>query len=198
MIDCFDISNIGESVIVGSCVQYKNKEPHKGGWRLYNIQGNFGQDDFRSMYEVISRRYRTMPLPNLILIDGGIQQVNFALRALQELGLHCHVRGLAKEEEIIIFPVGERFVLNRRLEASKLLIRIRDAAHKFAITQSRHRYKKRYKASELDEILGIGEATKFKLLHVFGSLDVIKKATLEELDSAIGKHRAAIVFKHFH
>lgn len=197
IIDFFDISNIGESVIVGSCVQFKNRAPNKSGYRLYNIQETFGQDDFRSMEEVIRRRYTTMPLPNLIMVDGGILQVNFALRALQELNLHCHVRGLAKREETIIFPVGKALKLNLQEQGAKLILRMRDAAHNFAIEHSRNRFKKHYKHSVLDDIAGIGESTKFKLLKHFGSLEKIQKASLEELEKAIGKARAKIVFEFF-
>lgn len=197
IIDFFDISNIGESVIVGSCVQFKNKSPNKSGYRLYNIQGSFGQDDFRSMQEVIRRRYTSMPLPNLIMVDGGLLQVNFALKALQELELHCHVRGLAKREETIIFPVGKQVKLNLTSPGSKLLVRMRDAAHNFAIEHSRNRFKKHYKHSVLDDIAGIGESTKFKLLKHFSSLEKIKSASLKELEEAIGKNRAQIVFQFF-
>ena len=198
IIDCFDISNYGESVIVGACVQYKNKLPNKSAWRLYNIRGDFGQDDFRSMHEAIKRRYTHQELPNLIIVDGGSIQLNFALRALKELGLECPIVGLAKKEETVIFPDGRELKLNRKLDSSKLLIRIRDSVHNFSIQHSRRSFLKHYKKSELDEISGIGTATKFELLRKFGSLENIKRATLEEICDVVGVSRGTKIYDHFH
>ncbi len=199
IIDCFDISNFGESVISGACVQFKNKVANKSAYRLYNIKGDFGQDDFRSMHEVIKRRYKVMDLPDLLLIDGGHIQVSFARRALAELGLSCAVRGLAKREETIIFPLGKEVVLSRRQEGAKLLLKIRDSVHNFVIRQSRNRFKHLYKQSELDGIPGIGDATKFALLTGFeGSVINIKKASKKELVSLLGQARGTKVYNHFH
>ncbi len=197
VIDCFDISNYGDSVIVGACVQYKNKQPNKQAWRLYNIQGQFGQDDFRAIHEVIKRRYFKEALPDLIVIDGGHIQVDFALKALRELGLNCIVIGLAKKEETIVFPEGNTLKLNEKLESAKLLMRIRDAVHNFAINHSRRSFRKHYKKSELDNILGIGDATKFLLLQEFGSLEQIKKINLEDLSLKIGFKKAKLVYTYF-
>lgn len=196
-IDCFDISNYGEKIIVGACVQFKNRQPYKSGYRVYNIQGDFGQDDFRSMHETLKRRYAKMPLPDLIIIDGGLQQVSFAQKALDDLGLSCAMVGLAKQEETIIFPDGKRLVLNRKKEASKLIIQMRDAVHNFSLTQSRTQYKKHYKHSELDDIVGIGPKTKFLLLHEFGSLEAIKKASKEELSEVVGAQKAQMIYDTF-
>lgn len=198
VIDCFDISNIGESVIVGACVQFKNKQPFKSGWRLYTIKGDFGQDDFRSMHEVIKRRYSKEPLPDLLLIDGGLIQVDFVVRALKELGLECAVVGLAKKEERIVFPEGDSFVLARRKEYAKLIMRIRDAVHAFAVRFSRTRYKNTYKKSELDLIFGVGQKTKFELLHAFGSVENLKGASLEDIEKVVGVKRARLVYDYFH
>jgi excinuclease ABC subunit C len=197
IIDCIDISNYGESVIVGACVQFKDKEPYKTHWRAYTIQGDFGQDDFRSMHEVIKRRYAKMPLPDLLVIDGGVLQVKFALQALSELGATCPVVGLAKREETIIFPGGEALKLNRQKAESKLIIRMRDAVHNFALRYSRKQFTRTYKHSQLDDIVGIGSATKFKLLNSFASLDAIKNASFEDLEKAIGS-RATLVYNFFH
>ena len=194
IIDCFDISNFGETAIVGACVQFKNKEPNKSEWRTYNIRGNFGQDDFRSIHEVIKRRYEKHPLPDLIIIDGGTIQVDFATRALKELQLNCKVIGLGKKEETIFFPNGKNFKLNRRLAASKLIMKIRDATHNFVIRNSRNRFKKIYKESELDNIPGIGNITKFTLLRKLGSIENIKKTSLKKLVEIIGSKRGRIIF----
>ncbi len=194
-IDCFDISNYGATVVVGACVQYKKRQPNKGAWRLYNIKGDFGQDDFRSMQEVLLRRYSALALPDLIIIDGGPVQVDFAQRALTALNLNCSVIGLAKEEETVIFPDGRRLVLNRKLASAKLIIAMRDAVHRFAITHSRRRFKSLYKHSVLDEITGIGDITKFKLLREFGSIERISQASFDELARVVGRDRAEkIVF----
>jgi len=197
IIECFDISNFGESVIAGACVQFKNKQPNKSAWRTYNISGDFGQDDFRAIHQIIKRRYSKHTLPDLIIIDGGKLQVDFALKALSELGLSCNIVGLAKKEETIVFADGRCLKLNKRLEGSKLIIKIRDSVHKFAIGFSRNKFKKVYKKSVLDEIKGIGEKTKFDLLANFGSLENIKKAGFEELAEQIGGKRAKLVFEYF-
>lgn len=189
-IDCFDISNYGDKVVVGACVQFKNGKPYKNAWRHYNIKGDFGQDDFRSMAEVITRHYASNPLPDLIIIDGGMLQVQFAQQALKAKGLDCAIVGLAKQEETIIFSNGAALVLKRKEPAARLIMRIRDATHNFAIGHSRTRFAKHYKQSILDEIPSIGAKTKFKLLHELGSLEAIEQAPFETLVKIIGQARA--------
>lgn len=186
-IECFDISNMGESNIVGSCVQFKDRKPFYKNYAHYNIRGNFGQDDFRSMHEVVKRRYSRFPLPELILIDGGHIQLKFAIKALQELNLMTTIIGLAKREETIVFPDGTEKRLNRKLASSRLLLQIRDATHNHVINFYRRKHKKSYKKSELDDIKGIGEKTKFKLLKEFKSIANMKKASEKELERIVGK-----------
>ncbi|HBS48028.1 TPA: excinuclease ABC subunit C [Candidatus Dependentiae bacterium] len=198
IIDCFDISNFGEDVIVGGCVQFKGTQPNKSQYQYFNIKGDFGQDDFRSIHEVVKRRYAKYSLPDLLLIDGGSIQVDFAQKALKELKLNCPVIGLAKKEETIIFPDGKSLRLNLKKDGAKLLIKIRDSVHNFVIAQSRKVFKKSYKHSALDDIVGIGESTKFKLLQCFGSVEAVQKTNLEQLTDCIGKSRAEVVYKFFH
>jgi len=186
VIDCFDISNIGESLVVGACVQFKNSVPNTSAWQLFNVEGNFGQDDFRAIHEVVKRRYEKHPLPDLIVIDGGAIQIDFAIKALKELNLKSVIVGLAKKEETIIFQDGNSLLLNRKKEGSKLLIKIRNSTHNFVIKHCRKSFTNIYKKSELDDIKGIGPIIKFKLLNHFKSIDAIKKASSEELALIVG------------
>ena len=194
IIECFDISNLGESNIVGSCIQFKDRKPNFAAYAHYNIKGNFGQDDFRSMHEVVKRRYSRFPLPDIIIIDGGHIQLDFALKAIKELNLIPPIIfGLAKKEETLIFPDKKEKKLNKRLASSKLLIQIRDATHRHVINFYRKKHKKSYKKSELDQIPGIGEKTKFKLLKRFKSVQAIKQASTKELEQVVNKRLAKAI-----
>ena len=190
IIECFDISNIGAAHMVGACIQFKDKKPNKSAYAHYNIKEVSDQDDFRALYEVIQRRYSKFPLPDLLLIDGGQIQLKFVLQALTDINLlPPSTIGLAKKEETIIFANGQEKKLNRKTEAAKLLMQIRDATHHHVINFYRQKHKKAYKASELDSIQGIGEATKFKLLKEFKTIENIKNAPEEEIGRVIGKKK---------
>ncbi len=209
-IECFDISNIQGSDNVASMVVFERAQPKKADYRTFKIRAVEGEpNDFASMKEVVGRRYSRLleegkSLPDLIVIDGGKGQLSAALEALTELqpqGLDLNsidIIGLAKKREEIYFPGGKTpLLLPRRSEALFLLQRVRNEAHRFAVTYHRKRRAKRSLASGLDKLAGIGKARRKLLLDHFGSFDVICKASLEELASVRGipKKTAEAIFK---
>ena len=197
VIDCFDISNMGTTTVVGVCVSFKDGKPYKSGYRKYIIKTVDGQNDFESIKECVKRRYAKMELPDLLVIDGGEIQLKFALDALRELGKQVPTVGLAKREETIVFPGGMSKVLNRRLESSKLLIAVRDETHRFAVGFYRQRHRKTSVSSELDDIHGIGPSAKFKLLSTFGSVEGIRNASEEQIIACVGK-KGKDVYTYLH
>ncbi|MBR9675647.1 excinuclease ABC subunit UvrC [Candidatus Woesearchaeota archaeon] len=182
VIDSFDISTSSGEDTVGSVVRYVNLKPDKSEYRSFNIRSVFGVDDFRSMYEAVFRRYKSIisdekrSLPDLILIDGGPQQLAFAMRALKEHNLRIPVISLAKREEEVYAP-GLKKPLNIKKNSDSLraLQKIRDEAHRFAVTRHRKKRLKKLSVSELDEISGVGIKTKQDLLTRFGSVKKIKE-----------------------
>lgn len=202
-IECFDNSNIQGTDPVASCVVFKNGRPSKRDYRHFIIKSVVGANDFASMHEVVFRRYSRLvqedePLPQLIVIDGGRGQLNFAYRALQELGLHDKIKiiGIAKRLEELVLPDDPTpLFLDKNSPSLKLLMNLRDEAHRFGITHHRGRRSKRQINSELRAIKGIGEATETKLLRHFKSVKRIKSASFEEVSDLIGEKAAALLFK---
>jgi excinuclease ABC subunit C len=185
---CFDISHTQGSETVASAVVFENGEPRKAGYRHMRIKGDWGNDDFRSMAEAVSRYFRRRmeegaPLPDLAVIDGGKGQLSAALEALELLGLpHVQVVALAKKEEEVFLPGRKEAVrLDRRDRALHLLQRIRDEAHRFAVTYNRKLRSKRTLRSDLSDIPGIGPARQRELLRRFGSVKGVKESTREEI-----------------
>jgi len=200
IIECFDNSNTQGEEPVAAMVRFYNGKPDKKEYRHFNIKSVTASDDFTSMYEVVKRRYSRLvheekQLPDLVVIDGGKGQLNVAHRALVELNIHNTVMiiGIAKRLEDI-YKAGESMpiYIDKKSEAQKLLQHIRDEVHRFAIAHHRKRRAKKSIHSELDEIKGIGKATKEKLLRHFKSVAKIKKATFEELAAVIGKGKAEL------
>jgi excinuclease ABC subunit C len=201
-IEAFDISQIQGTESVASMVSFENNVPDKRNYKKFKIRTVAGQDDFASMAEVVRRRYTRAKeedvLPDLILIDGGKGQLNAALDVLKELDVNGpDVIGLAKarsgeegaerEFERVFLPgVEEPVVLDPTSAVTHLVARVRDEAHRFAITYHRKLREKRAVHSELDDIPGIGEIRKKGLLRHFGSVEKIKGATAEELASVAG------------
>ncbi|MEN6412964.1 MAG: excinuclease ABC subunit UvrC [Veillonellales bacterium] len=189
--ECFDISHIQGSETVASMVVFEGGVPKKEDYRRYKLTTVEGKpDDFRSMEEVVGRRYREAaePLPDLIVIDGGKGQLNAALAVIRGVGLaDIPVVGLAKEFEYI-FREGESdpVILPRDSQALYLIQRIRDEAHRFAITYHRKLRSKRNLVSVLDHVAGIGPKRRKALWDTFGSLPKIKAASLAELAAAPG------------
>ncbi|MDG1022963.1 MAG: excinuclease ABC subunit UvrC [Flavobacteriaceae bacterium] len=205
-IDCFDNSNIQGSNPVAACVVFKNGKPYKKEYRHYNIKTVEGPDDFASMEEVVYRRYKRLleeeaSLPQLIVIDGGKGQLSSAVKSLDLLGLRGKISivGIAKRLEEIYFP-GDSIplYLDKRSESLKILQRARDEAHRFGITFHRQKRSKGSLNSELDQVEGIGPATRDKLLRHFKSLKRIKEASKEALENVLGKQKGSKIYDGLH
>jgi excinuclease ABC subunit C len=193
---CFDISHIQGSETVASAVVFENGAPKKAEYRHMKIKGEWGNDDYRSMAEAVSRYFRRRleedkPLPDLVVIDGGKGQLNAALESLRRLELpQVAVAALAKKEEEVFLPGRpDPVILGRRNPALHLLQRIRDEAHRFAITYNRKLRTRRTITSRLEEIPGIGPSRLNALLTRFGSVKGVKAASAEEISSLPGFNR---------
>ena len=199
-IECFDNSNIQGTNPVASCVVFRDGSPSKKDYRKFKIKTVVGANDYASMKEVVNRRYSRMlaeapeDLPQLIVIDGGKGQLEFAWQALAELGLteKLTVVGLAKRLEEVI-RVGDPYplFLDRNSQALKLLQRVRDEAHRFGITFHRSLRSKQQVSSALRQIKGVGEQTENRLLMRFGSVPRIAAAPVEEIAQLVGPALAA-------
>ena len=205
-IECFDNSNIQGSTPVAACVVFKNGKPSKKEYRHYNIKTVEGPDDYASMEEVVYRRYKRLmeeeaSMPELIVIDGGKGQLSSAVKSLDLLGLRGKISivGIAKRLEEIYFPEDPvPLYLDKRSESLKILQRARDEAHRFGITFHRQKRSKGSLHSELDQITGVGPATRDKLLGHFKSLKRIKKASKENLAKVLGKPNGDKVYNGLH
>lgn len=191
--ECFDISHISGSFVVASMVHFYQGNPLKKEYRRYKIRDYVGNDDFRSMNEVIGRRYARLqkedkPFPDLIVIDGGVGQVNAAQLAFVQIGISPpFMIGLAKREETIIFADGrEPLLLPPYHGVVRLLQRIRDEAHRFANAFNADLRSEKIRESILDDFPGLGEKRKDLLLNHFGSIAKVKKASTEELQAVPG------------
>lgn len=206
-IECYDISNLQGAMVVASQVVFDEGEPRKDLYRRYRIRGVQGQDDFASMYEVLRRRLARVDaqgdLPDLLVIDGGKGQLNVALEVLRELGLRERIDAVAlakqhvlnsprdarveKSEERVFLPNRkEPIVLKRNSNALFLLVRLRDEAHRFAITYNRDLRRRARMRSVLDDIQGVGPRRRQALLRHFGSLRRIREASAEQLAQVKG------------
>ena len=190
-IECFDISNIqGKDAVASMSVSIEGRAARKE-YRKFKIRCKDTPDDFSMMREVIERRYSKLPdieFPDVILIDGGLGQINSAGEVLERLGkIHLsELLSLAKrDEEIYKYGESVPYSLSKDMEALKIFQRVRDEAHRFGITYHRKLRSKRIISSELDKIDGIGEVRRKKLLTKFGSISAIKKASIEELKEII-------------
>ena len=204
-IECFDNSNIQGTNPVASCVVFRDGAPSKRDYRHFNIKTVVGANDFASMKEVVNRRYSRLlaegqELPQLIVIDGGRGQVNAAYEALSELGLIGKVKliGLAKRLEEVIVP-GDPYphFIDRNSTSLKVLMHIRDEAHRFGITHHRNRRSASSLVSELDNIPGVGAVSREKLVTKYKTLSRIKSAPYREIVNVIGKRSADSLFSWF-
>ncbi|MCC5937738.1 MAG: excinuclease ABC subunit C [Lunatimonas sp.] len=197
-IECFDNSNIQGTHPVASMVCFLNGKPANKEYRHYHIKTVEGPNDFASMEEVVGRRYQRLqqegkPLPKLIVIDGGKGQLSSAVTALKAQGIYGKIPiiGIAKRLEEIYFPEDSYPIyIDKKSESLRLLQRIRDEAHRFAITFHRNVRSKHAFGTQLTEIEGIGKLTAEKLLKHFKSIKKIKEATLEDMQAVIGKDKA--------
>lgn len=208
-IECFDNSNISGTNAVAACVVFKKGKPAKKEYRKYIIKTVDGPDDYASMREVVFRRYSRMiaeetPLPDLIITDGGIGQMEIVRRVTEEeLGLSIPIAGLAKDKKhrtsqlLYGFPPME-IGLKPTDPVFKFMATVQDEVHRFAITFHREKRSKQQIASELDSIKGIGEKSKNSLIKEFKSVKRIQNAKLNELEAILGTNRASIVYTHFH
>ena len=191
-ISCFDISNLGETDPVGSMVFFKGGKPFKKNYRHFKIKTVAGQDDFAMMREIVSRYFTRVlsgeaDMPDLCIIDGGRGQLNAALEALAELGIDdLQICGLAKRLEEIVLPGEKRMLsLPRTSSSLKLMQRVRDEAHRFAITYHRTLRDRKTERSLLDSISGIGDRRKEQLLKTLGSIEGVRNATIEEINAVV-------------
>ena len=205
-IECFDNSNIQGSSPVASMVCFRDARPSKKEYRKFHLRSVQGADDFESMYEVVLRAYSSRlkegkPIPDLVVVDGGKGQLNAARRALVELGIDSKIYlvGISKKLEEI-HRVGDPIPLhiNKRSPSLRLLQRLRNEAHRFAVTFHRQTRSKQSLLSSLDQIEGIGVKSKKRLLDHFGKPENIRKATLEEFCKILPSVRARLVFAKFH
>jgi excinuclease ABC subunit C len=219
-IECFDISNIQGSDTVGSMVVFIDGRPKKSEYRKFRIRTAEGPDDFASMREVIERRYTKvmeehLELPDLIVVDGGKGQLSAAVQVLERLGLrrtelaqpeqgspsqvtNVPIIGLAKRlEEVFVPGASDPQSIPRSSSGLKLLQQIRDEAHRFAVTYHRTLRKKRTLQTELDLIEGIGKKRARQLLDVFGSVQGVKFASVEQLSEVVGNSVAAKIRQYF-
>jgi len=205
-VECFDISNLQGSDVVASMVAWEDGRMKKSDYRRFIIRSLSGlPDDFQSMREVVTRRYKRiqeegLTMPDLILIDGGIGQLHAAQSALDELNIVDQaLASIAKKEEIIYVAGREDdpVVLDRRSPVLRLIQQIRDESHRFAINFHRERRGRRTLTSELAEIEGIGLKTTQKLLTHFGSVAKIREASVEDLQGIVTRPQAEAVWRHF-
>lgn len=209
-IECFDISTIQGSETVASMVVCEDGRMRRAEYRKFRVKGGGatapvrGSDDFAAMREVVQRRYRTIleaggPFPDLIVVDGGKGQLSAAYEALTSIGLANLVAiGIAKKEELLVTrDAPDPLVLARHDPALLLLQRIRDEAHRFAVTFHRRARTMRDLRSELDGVPGIGPRRRRTLLSAFGSLAGVRRATREELAAVVGPRVASAVLDYF-
>ncbi|HUM04493.1 MAG TPA: excinuclease ABC subunit UvrC [Terriglobales bacterium] len=203
--ECFDISHIQGAETVASMVVWEEGEMKKSDYRKFIIKTVQGVDDFASMREVVTRRYKRLqeekkPMPSLVLIDGGIGQLHAAAEALESLEIiNQPLASIAKREEII-YVFGQEddpVVLDHHSPVLHLVQMIRDEAHRFAVTFHRKRRQIRDRATELRQIPGVGESTTRRLLEHFGSLQAVKQADVAALSAVVTKAQAEKILDHF-
>ncbi|HQB10546.1 MAG TPA: helix-hairpin-helix domain-containing protein [bacterium] len=206
-IECFDISHISGTDAVAACVVYENGKPSRKDYRLYNIKSGAGGDDYGSMYEVLTRRWRraleeTGPLPDLVIVDGGKGQMSIAKEVAENLGIKINIAGLVKnsrhktegllygfpQSQVGIKPDGELF---------RLLEQMQEEVHRVAITFHKKKRSKKLIKTELTEIKGIGEKTAELLIKRFKSVKRVAEANIEELTETVGKAKGKIIFDWF-
>lgn len=220
-IESYDISNISGADSVGVCVVYNNARPLKSAYRKFNIKTVDGANDYESTREVIYRRIneaykeedliadgkldaaraKFLPLPDLILLDGGKGHVSFIRELFDTIGEKIPVYGLVKDDKHrtrALTDIDSEFAVDPDSELFKFLTALQDEVHRFAITAFRKKHEKTGVKSELENIPGVGPKKRSKLLFYFESVKRIKSATFEELCTAVDKATAANVYNYFH
>jgi excinuclease ABC subunit C len=201
-IECFDNSNLQGTNPVAACVVFKNGKPSKNEYRLFNIKTVVGPDDYKSMEEVVFRRYKRLinekkPLPQLIVIDGGKGQLSSAVKSLKQLNIDGQIAiiGIAKRLEEIYFPNDSTpLYLDKKSSSLKLIQQLRNEAHRFGINHHRRKRMSENIKTSLDNISGIGPKTSTLLLKKFGSVKNLMNADYKIVQSLIGKSKAKKIF----
>lgn len=191
---------------MAACVVFLNGKPAPGEYRHYHVKTVDHPDDFASMEEIVFRRYKrvldeNLPLPDLVVIDGGKGQISAAIKSLEKLKLNKKIAviGIAKKLEEIYFPNDPYpLYLDKNSPSLRLIQHIRNEAHRFGITFHRQKRSKAFIHSELDDIKGIGESTRQKLMEKFKSVSVIRTLSIRNLEEVIGTNKARIVYDFFH
>ncbi len=204
-IECFDNSNIQGSDPVASMVCFVDAKPRKSEYKRFNIKTVQGADDFASMKEVVKRRYQRvkkqgLQAPDLIVVDGGKGQLNAAIEALDEIEFRdsTEIVGLAKRLEEVFLPgKQDPVMIPKTSSALKLLQRVRDEAHRFALNYHKFKRSKRTVRTELTDITGVGVKTANHLLQTFGSVKNISSLSLGELQEATGVKTGKLVHDFF-
>jgi excinuclease ABC subunit C len=200
-IECYDISNFQGAETVGSMVVFEDGKPRTGEYRRFRVRSVEGPNDVASHQEVLRRRFKLAgrsdegsaeehrwKMPDLVIIDGGRAQVNAAKEVLDELGLHdMPLAGLAKQREELVLPdVAEPVLLPTTSQALYLVQRLRDEAHRFAITYHRDLRRKASVRSKFDDLAGVGPRRRGALLRVFGSIKRVREAPVEQIAAVPG------------
>jgi excinuclease ABC subunit C len=206
-IDGIDVSHLGGTETVASCVVFTDGTPRKSDYRTYKIRSTEEgrPDDFKAMREVIERRYRRMreedgPWPDLLVVDGGKGQLSSAVEMLKKVDVYGRfpVIGLAKRLEEVFTPGdSDPVLIGKDSPALQLLQKVRNEAHRFAVTYQRKRRKNKTLQSELLDIHGIGEKTAQKLLHHFGSVAKVKDAPKDEVADVVGPAKAGKIESYY-
>ena len=203
-LECFDISHAGGQHTTASCVVWQGGRMDRRQYRSFNIREVAGVDDFAAVAEAVTRRYLRLrdegrDMPDLVLIDGGVGQLNAAAAALDSLGVEVALAALAKREELIWLPwSAEPVRLDRSDPAHLVLRRVRDEAHRFAVSRHRGRRRKKTLSTELLGVPGIGPGRARRLLTRFGSVQGVQKASVEELQRALGPRLGRHLWQHLH
>ncbi|MDR2882886.1 MAG: excinuclease ABC subunit UvrC [Alistipes sp.] len=204
-VECFDNSNLGGTHPVASCVVFRDGKPSRREYRHFNVKTVVGPDDFASMREIVGRRYSRLlaegaPLPDLVVVDGGKGQLSAAYGVFTELGIADRVPlvGLAKRIEEVFFPSDpEPYYLSRNGQPLKVMMHIRDEAHRFGITFHRDKRSAAFIRSELENIPGVGPKSIAALLREFKTVAAIRAATPEALAAVVGASRASAIRDYF-
>ena len=209
-IESYDISNISGTDIVGSMVVYVDGKPHKSAYKRFQIKEIEGQDDYASMYQVLTRRLTRLvnnddgfnEQPDLLLIDGGVNHANVAVAALDALDLKIPVFGMVKDDRhrtrSLVTPDGQEIRIDHQQSIFSLIGSIQEETHRFAITYHKKLRSRRLRRSALDQIDGVGPTRKEALLKAFGSISAIKEASIEQLQRIVPTPVAHSIFDHFH
>ena len=208
-IESYDISNQGADDIVASMVVYVNAKPLKRDYRRFKLKDMDGPDDYASMDQVLRRRFQRYldgdekfaDKPDLLLIDGGVNHANVAVRVLEELGLSIPVFGMVKDDRhrtrALVTPEGREIGIQANQAVFSLIGQIQEETHRFAIEFHRQQQNQRVKGSVLDKIPGVGEKRRAELLRHFKSVKNIKAASLAELEEAVPRNTARAVYQFF-